>query len=88
MMKRQHFLFFKRTPYATRSALVVELGKSESTANRLVKRLIDIGMLKYVSSNKGGKWIVMFDDVRGRYKAPGDMSSTENSAQDKMYVNN
>ena len=27
------------------------------------------------------------DDARGRYKAPGNMSSIENSAQDKMYAN-
>lgn len=51
--------FFKRTPHATKSALAIELGKSESTANRLVKRLIDIGALKHVGPNKGGKWIVM-----------------------------
>ncbi|MBR5409369.1 MAG: winged helix-turn-helix transcriptional regulator [Clostridia bacterium] len=52
--------FFKRLPYATKSALAIELGKSESTVNRLVKRLIDIGVLKHVGPNKGGKWIVMF----------------------------
>ena len=27
------------------------------------------------------------DDARGRYKTPGNMSSIENSAQDKMYAN-
>ena len=52
--------FFKRTPHATKAALAIELGKSVSTANRLVKRLIDIGVLKHVGPNKGGKWIVMF----------------------------
>lgn len=52
--------FFKRTPHATKSALAIELGKSVSTANRLVKRLIEIGVLKHVGPNKGGKWIVMF----------------------------
>ena len=52
--------FFRRTPHATKSALAIELGKSVSTANRLVKRLIDMGVLKHVGPNKGGKWIVMF----------------------------
>lgn len=51
--------FFKRTPHATKSALAIELGKSGSTANRLVKRLINIGVLKHVGPNKGGQWIVM-----------------------------
>lgn len=51
--------FFKKTPHATKSALAIELGKSESTANRLVKRLINIGVLKHVGPNKGGQWIVL-----------------------------
>lgn len=74
--KKAAFALFKRTPHATKSDFAIELGKSESTANCLVKHIICSNrreshmctvscIFRYRSakvcrSKQGMEWIVMF----------------------------
>ncbi|MBR5427536.1 MAG: putative DNA binding domain-containing protein [Clostridia bacterium] len=54
--------FFKDRPRATIKDAVSWIGKSGATANRIVKRLTERGLLKRIGSNKTGYWMVLSYD--------------------------
>ena len=51
--------FFRDSPHSTKSDLAVYIGKSVTTVNRIVKRLIERGLLKRMGSDKSGCWMAL-----------------------------